>query len=997
MRLSDWNPARAARGSEPPASSVSGTAIPERDIALPIAEIAALRSLIDEQYDLIENANDIIYTHDLQGRFTYVNRAGVKTYGYSREEILGMTIGQIVDPASLQLAIENIARKVRGEERTEPYEVLTRAKDGSPIWVEVSTRMVHGEDGTRAYVQGIARDISERKRGDAEIGASHELLRATIESTADGILVVDCDGRVVHANARFAELWRIPMELIEERDDNKLIASVVGQLDEPEAFLAKVRELYRSRDEDLDTLRFKDGRVFERYSRPLLASEGVAGRVWSFRDVTEQKRAEAVLQDSEHLYRQLFDGHSAVQVLIDMETRVVVEPNAAACEFYGYERDRFVGMDLSEIDTPIPERESTELVAPADQRRGVFTRRHRLASGEFRDVDAFVGAVDVGGRPLVLVIVQDVTERRRAEAALSTHQRLLEDKSALLQAALQSERERARRDPLTGTLNHAAIAGALRTAIADSATRSLAMAMIDVDGLKAANDTYGHQMGDAVLVAVAEALERDGAIVGRYGGDEFVALLPGATRDAAERYREGVTAALADMVLTDVETGARVSVVASMGLAMFPEEAHAIEDLIKAADNAMFVIKRERAAEADVGATTRALAGDRAAKMVGEIVPFLTSPGSLDEKLRLVARRLTTGVGYAGVSFALFKEEDDEPSDLSSFAEAPSELVERWDETDVEEPLEDQPLRPVLDRTQRPVIIDDVATTPFINETRRNLLLAAGIRSAVVAPMVWQGNVVGTLSAGGREVGGFGPRDAQFLNAVATQVTAIVRTASLVDDLQSASGRLLQAHTETVLMLANAAEAHDHSTGRHLHRVRAVTEALARELGHGDEAAKEIGLAAVLHDIGKIRVPDYVLTSPDSLGDDEWALMKHHTVWGGEFLGERPGFGLAAAVARCHHERWDGSGYPAGLTGDQIPEAAAITSVADSLDAMTNDRPYRRGRPIADAIVEVQAWSGRQFSPSVVDALVRLYHRGALPGMDDEAVADRDDLRSQAA
>ena len=203
--------------------------------------------------------------------------------------------------------------------------------------------------------------------------------------------------------------------------------------------------------------------------------------------------------------------------------------------------------------------------------------------------------------------------------------------------------------------------------------------------------------------------------------------------------------------------------------------------------------------------------------------------------------------------------------------------------------MEDEPLRPLLESTKRPVIIDDIATTPFVNESRRTLLLAAGIHSAIVAPMVWQSTVVGTLSAGGREVSGFGPRDAQFLNAVATQVTAIVRTASLVEELQSASSKLLQAHTETVLMLASAAEAHDHSTGRHLHRVRSITEALALELGHDEETAKEIGLAAVLHDIGKIRVPDYVLTSAESLGDVEWALMKHHTVWGGEFLGRAPG------------------------------------------------------------------------------------------------------------
>ncbi len=968
---------------------------PRPDTAPLPADADPLQAHVAEQQNFIERANDMIYTHDLEGNFTFVNDVGLHVYGYTLAEAVRLNLRDVVDAEFLERVDLAIAGQIAGV-RVAPFEVRTHTRDGRALYLEVSIRVLRNAAGDATAVQGIARDISERKRTEAELEASRELLRATVESTADGILVVDAEGRVLHTNQRFIDLWRIPPSLLDDRDDGKLLDSVLEQLDDPGAFLAKVRELYGSHAEDLDLLRFKDGRVFERYSRPLLGASGVAGRVWSFRDITEQQRAEAALQESERLYRQIFDGHSAVQVLVDMETRAVVEPNRAACEFYGYERDRFVGMDISMVDAPPPEDERTELFRQADERRGVFARRHTLASGEVRDVDAFVCPVDVQGKRLLLVIVQDVTERKRAQEALAGHQRLLEEKSALLELALASERERARRDPLTGALNHAAITDFLRDAIADAGTTSLAMMMVDVDGLKAANDTYGHQMGDAVLVYVADALGRDGAIVGRYGGDEFVALLPGATNEAAARYRDAVMAALAASALTDGETGTRVPVVASIGIAIYPEEASVAEEMIRVSDSAMFLVKRQRTAGAGASTTSRALAGDRAAKMVGEIVPFLTSPGSLDEKLRLVAQRLTAGAGYAGVSFALFKEEEDDPSDLSSFAEAPSELVDQWDQANPEEEVEEQPLRPVLDRTQRPVIIDEIATSPFINEQRRALLLAAGINSAIVAPMVWQGSVVGTLSAGARDVGAFRPRDAQFLNAVATQVTAIVRTASLVDDLRSASSRLLQAHTETVLMLASAAEAHDHSTGRHLHRVRSTTEALARELGHDDETAQEIGLAAVLHDIGKIRVPDYVLTSPDSLGDDEWALMKHHTVWGSEFLGARPGFGLAAAVARCHHERWDGSGYPDGLRGEQIPEAAAITSVADSLDAMTNDRPYRHGRPIADAISEVEAWSGRQFSPAVVDALVRLYQRGALPGMED-APGDAPDAPEERA
>jgi putative nucleotidyltransferase with HDIG domain len=177
------------------------------------------------------------------------------------------------------------------------------------------------------------------------------------------------------------------------------------------------------------------------------------------------------------------------------------------------------------------------------------------------------------------------------------------------------------------------------------------------------------------------------------------------------------------------------------------------------------------------------------------------------------------------------------------------------------------------------------------------------------------------------------------------------------------------------VLLAAAAEAHDHTTGRHLHRVQTITEMIARELGYSEERAQALGLAATLHDIGKIRVPESILLSPSRLNGEEWALMKQHTVWGAEFLSERPGFELAATIARAHHERYDGTGYPSGLTGDHIPEAAAIVSVADALDAITNDRPYRAGQPVDWAVAEIQRCSGTQLHPRVVDALVRLYQR----------------------
>ena len=155
-------------------------------------------------------------------------------------------------------------------------------------------------------------------------------------------------------------------------------------------------------------------------------------------------------------------------------------------------------------------------------------------------------------------------------------------------------------------------------------------------------------------------------------------------------------------------------------------------------------------------------------------------------------------------------------------------------------------------------------------------------------------------------------------------------------------------------MLASAAEAHDHTTGRHLQRVRQISEALARELGYDDERAAALGMAATLHDIGKIRVPDSVLGSSNSLAEAEWVLMKQHTLWGSAFLGEQPGFELAASVARHHHERWDGGGYPDGLARRRDPGERADHDGRGQL-RRDDEPPARtaRGRPVDEAVREI--------------------------------------------
>jgi ribonuclease P protein subunit RPR2 len=193
----------------------------------------------------------------------------------------------------------------------------------------------------------------------------------------------------------------------------------------------------------------------------------------------------------------------------------------------------------------------------------------------------------------------------------------------------------------------------------------------------------------------------------------------------------------------------------------------------------------------------------------------------------------------------------------------------------------------------------------------------------------------------------------------------------LVDVERAQRTLLQQASRETVVALARALESKDGLTGAHSERVRRYATRLARAVKSTvlDEPTLEFGF--ILHDVGKIGIPDFILRKRAALTAPERQLLETHTLLGEQMIGEAALLrGEGARVVRSHHERWDGRGYPDGLRGSEIPLGARIFSVADALDAMTSDRPYRRARPWGDAVAEIVAESGKQFDPQVVSAFL---------------------------
>jgi response regulator RpfG family c-di-GMP phosphodiesterase len=214
-------------------------------------------------------------------------------------------------------------------------------------------------------------------------------------------------------------------------------------------------------------------------------------------------------------------------------------------------------------------------------------------------------------------------------------------------------------------------------------------------------------------------------------------------------------------------------------------------------------------------------------------------------------------------------------------------------------------------------------------------------------------------------------------------------------ELNKALGSIEDAYRSTLKALTAALEARDSETHGHSERVVSYSLRLGREYGLDERQMKSLEFGSLLHDIGKIGVPDSILRKPAKLTDEEWVRMREHPLHGRQILRGIEFLEGAARVVAQHHEKWDGSGYPLGIKSQEIDVCARIFSVADAFDAMTSDRVYRRGKSYEAAAQELDDWAGKQFDPRVVEAFHRvpksdweeLHRRSLLPKTDDFDVA----------
>jgi HD domain/GAF domain len=340
----------------------------------------------------------------------------------------------------------------------------------------------------------------------------------------------------------------------------------------------------------------------------------------------------------------------------------------------------------------------------------------------------------------------------------------------------------------------------------------------------------------------------------------------------------------------------------------------------------------------------------------------MQAANDLPDLFAALAHSVAKNIHADACLISLLDEERDVLRDVAASVIAPARL----NTVAMEYRLSEFPMtRAVLEKhNPREVSIHD----PDADPAERAVLDDLGFRRVLLCPLIVEDRAIGTVECYRTVDRGFrkdDPDQVAFLAAFAANTYSRIQLAA----------KLESHYTVTLEALASALEAKDPNTEAHTGRIRDMALALSTAMQVPPELRRAVKLGAILHDVGKIGIADAILLKPGPLDDEEWQVMRQHPLIGERMLQGIDFVAPALPIVRHHHERWDGNGYPDRLTKDEIPLGARIVAVCDAFDAMTSDRPYRKGMPMEHACDELISCAGKQFDPMCVALLVDVVSR----------------------
>ncbi|MAT41834.1 MAG: hypothetical protein CL609_05795 [Anaerolineaceae bacterium] len=919
-----------------------------RDISQRVQAEESLRESEIYFRTLFEYAGDAIFIEDENDRIVDVNLQACRLLGYTKEELLQLTVADLQAP-EYRGALGSIIRHELNNNGDKPFEKVDLRKDGTRIPVEVTT--VKLKNGYRGQVMSIVRDISDRKHAEMQRQALEDKFTKAFHTSPDSININRLtDGMYIDVNQGFYELTGYSPEDVAGKTSKDI--NIWVDPNDRERLVKGLRE--NGKVSNLEAkFRFKDGSIRTGLmSASIIEVNGETCILSVSRDITDRIEAQKEIQEHQQRIKTIFSSlNDAILVhpLIDDGFAPFIEVNDMACKRYGYSRDEFLLLTILDIINPTKAVKQFSLNIREElikERQVTYEMVHINKNGQAFPVEVNSNLVEQFGQMVILSVVRDTSERKRAEEEIKRNTeelaRLYRASSVLLPTAVPN-------------LN------------------ILAQSIVD-----SVHSDFEHANCSLILIEPGENHLRRVAAVGEYtpivwqGGLYLggVGLVPKAIAEkriinepdvlSNPAYKPNWPDARSEMVVPLIIENHVIGVidVQSNNPNAFSKD-----------DERIMALFAERAAMAVQNARLFGDAKRRLERLTAlrQIDQAITGNMDLSLTLNIVVNQIMQQLVVDAVSILLYKP------DLQQLHFITGDGFRANTLKNTKLGLgEGYAGKAALER--RLIHVTNIenfdskveVSNPFIEE---------GFVEYFGIPLISKAKVIGVLEIFNRSLLSRDGEWLGFLDTLAGQAAIAIDNIELFSKLQQTNVELVHAYDTTIEGWAKALELRDMETKDHSNRVLELTLIMAQEFGFNEQEQMHIRRGALLHDIGKIGVPDEILQKPAQLTQNEWAVMKLHPLAAYQLLSPIQYLRPAIDIPYCHHERWDGSGYPRGLKGQAIPLAARIFAVVDVWDALSSDRPYRKAWPQEKILDYIMEQSGKQFDPEVVSLFLKIINK----------------------
>lgn len=943
--------------------------------------------------DLVENINDVIFVVDENGVFSYISPIIERASGYTPNEMIGRPFAEFIYPEDL-VAVRTNFRKVLAQQ-LEPLEYRVRTKSGQVIWVRSSSR-ANVIDQRVVGLTGVLTDISARKRAELALQQNEKRFRALIEHNADAIILTDRAGIILYASPSASNILGTPAGgLIGlngfhgiHPDDAPRLMQLLGELVQKPGATAPFEARFQHPD--------GSWRWIEGTGTNLLEEPGVRALVGNYRDITERKKAqqeiERLLDETRLRANQLGSVYDAGLALNSMlEPRPLLEflfkiatrgLHADRAEFFRYDptsNDLRFEMGIGHPPSVLAVLEDTVLTAGDECDIAGWVSKYRVPLN-VPDVSAdarWHGTFDPEIRSGIWVSVEHENKLLGILGVLSEgpnafspmDERLLVLFANQAAVALENARlydETRQRVAELEAVNKISTALRMSQSLDEMLPRLfdeiLDVLSTNLGGLwlyDSERDELALALARGWAATVPSFSKRGQGIIGHvwetgelYYVKEFKSD-PHVYQPTQVQIPEGAGGAF-----VPIRAGNDFSGILFVGVVLprtlTPGEVNLLTIVAEITGSAIHRMWLHEQTEQQV----QRLGALRAIDMA------ISNSVDLCVTLNILLEQVVTQLHVDAACVLRFNPHG-HTLDYAAGRGFRTKGIER-SRLRLGEGVSG---RAALERRLIAIPKIEDSVVPF---GEPHLLIGEGFVSQYSMPLVAKGQVIGVLEIFQRAPFAPLPEWIEFLEALARQAAIAIDNASLFQNLQRSNNELTLAYDSTIEGWSRALDLRDKETEGHTERVTELTLRLARSFGLGEAELAHIRRGALLHDIGKMGIPDHILLKPDPLTQDEWAVMREHPNTAYELLAPIEYLKPVLDIPYCHHEKWNGTGYPRGLMGEQILLAARIFSVADVWDALCSNRPYRAAMSKSEALGYIREQSGKHFDPAVVELFLRI-------------------------